>query len=57
MRVGERKMAERVGFEPTMGLPPYTLSRRAPSASSDIAPPATEILSLGEEGCQAAFAI
>lgn len=30
-----------MGFEPTMGLPPYTLSRRAPSASSDIAPPAS----------------
>src|SRR5207302_4222076 len=27
------RMAEGVGFEPTMELPPYTLSRRAPSTA------------------------
>ncbi len=31
-------MAERVGFEPTRELPPYSISSAAPSASSDTAP-------------------
>jgi hypothetical protein len=26
-------LAEREGFEPSMGITPYTLSRRAPSAA------------------------
>ena len=31
-------MAERVGFEPTNGVNRYTISSRAPSTNSDIAP-------------------
>src|SRR5205807_3725808 len=29
----ERRLAERVGFEPTVGLPLHTLSKRAPSTT------------------------
>ena len=33
MKAKRGKMAERVGFEPTVGFPQHTLSKRAPSTT------------------------
>ena len=41
-----RVMAERVGFEPTNGVNRYTISSRAPSTNSDIAPRVSWLMSV-----------